>query len=176
MQSAREQLFDSAAGVQPLALARWRQVLSGSSRTAVDVALLVLRVTFGVALALAHGYGKFANPERFLQGLTTRGFPLPGLFGWAAIASELLGGILLALGLLTRPAALFVLITLSVAAFNIHGADPFSKRELALAYVSVALAILIAGPGRFSLDQRFFAAARFVAPSSARSSTLPPPS
>ncbi|HEY6077658.1 MAG TPA: DoxX family protein [Polyangiaceae bacterium] len=135
-------------------LVSWRQLLTISSDKAHDAALLVLRVTFGVALALAHGYGKAVSPERFLQGLTTRGFPLPGLFGWAAIASELLGGLLLALGLLTRPAAALVLITLSVAAFDIHAADPFAKRELALAYVSVALAILIAGPGRFSLDRR----------------------
>ena len=139
-------------------LASWRQLLTISSDKANDAALLVLRVTFGVALALAHGYGKVVSPERFLQGLTTRGFPLPGLFGWAAIASELIGGLLLALGLLTRPAAAFVLITLSVAAFDIHAADPFAKRELALAYVSVALAILIAGPGRFSLDRRLFVA------------------
>lgn len=138
--------------------ARSQRVLVHSSATALDSGLLVLRVGFGLALALAHGFGKVSSPERFLQSLAAKDFPLPGFFGWAAIASEFLGGLLLALGLLTRPAAAFVLITLGVAAFDIHAHDPFAKRELALAYVAVALALLIAGPGRFSLDRRLFRA------------------
>lgn len=136
--------------------ARSQRLLVHSSATGLDSALLVLRVTFGLALAFAHGFGKVSNPERFLQNLAAKDFPLPGFFGWAAIASEFLGGLLLALGLFTRPAAAFVLITLGVAAFDIHAHDPFAKRELALAYVAVALAVLVAGPGRFSLDRRLF--------------------
>jgi putative oxidoreductase len=85
-------------------------------------------------------------------GLTQRGFPLPGVCGWAAIFSEFVGGLLLAVGLLTRPAAAFVLATLAVAAFYVHAADPFQRKELALAYVLVSIAVLIAGPGRFSID------------------------
>jgi uncharacterized membrane protein YphA (DoxX/SURF4 family) len=34
----------------------------------------------------------------------------------------------------------------------VHATDPYQKKELALAYVVIGLAILIAGPGRFSLD------------------------
>ena len=111
-------------------------------------------MAFGSALALSHGLGKLEAPAQFILALTKRGFPLPGVFGWAALLSEFAGGgILLALGLLTRPAAGFVLITLTVAAFDIHSGDPFAKRELALAYAVVALTLLIAGPGRFSLDR-----------------------
>jgi putative oxidoreductase len=127
--------------------------LAGATPWAYDLAFLALRLAFGSALALSHGLGKLEAPAQFILALTKRGFPFPGAFGWAAILSEFAGGILLALGLLTRPAAALVLVTLTVAAFDIHSGDPFAKRELALAYAVVALAVLIAGPGRFSLDR-----------------------
>jgi putative oxidoreductase len=118
-----------------------------------DLALLILRVAFGAALALTHGRAKLTAPERFVEALSKRNFPLPGFFGWAAILTEFVGGALLVVGLLTRPAATLVVITLGVAAFDFHSADPFAKRELALAYAVVALSVAIAGPGRYSLDR-----------------------
>ncbi|HEY0464026.1 MAG TPA: DoxX family protein [Polyangiaceae bacterium] len=130
-------------------LARWAR----ATPWAYDLAFLGLRLAFGSTLALSHGLGKLEAPARFIQGLTNRGFPLPELFGWAALLSEFVGGLLLALGLFTRPAAALVLITLTVAALDIHSGDPFAKRELALAYAVVALTLLIAGPGRLSLDR-----------------------
>ena len=136
-------------GGASLSLAR----LASATPRAYDLAFLALRLAFGSALALSHGWGKLAAPAQFILGLTKRGFPLPEVFGWAALLSEFAGGILLALGLFTRPAAAFVLLTLGVAAFDIHAGDPFARRELALAYAVVALALLIAGPGRFSLDR-----------------------
>jgi putative oxidoreductase len=72
------------------------------------------------------------------------------------VLSEFVGGLLLALGLLTRPAATFVLITLTVAAVDIHSGDPFAKRELALAYAVVALSLMLGGGGRYSLDRALF--------------------
>ena len=126
--------------------------LRASTPSAHELGLALVRAGFGVSLAIAHGLPKLQNAEGFVGGLTRGGFPLPGLFGWAAILSELAGGLLLALGLLTRVAASFVLVTLGVAAFLIHAADPFQKKELALAYVLVSIAVLVAGPGRFSLD------------------------
>jgi putative oxidoreductase len=138
--------------------------LASAPPWAHDLAFLVLRLTFGAALALSHGLGKLTAPAQFILALSKRGFPLPELFGWAALLSEFAGGLLLALGLLTRPAAAFVLITLTVAAFDIHSGDPFVKRELALAYAVVALTLLIAGPGRFSLDRPSARAAKSEAP------------
>lgn len=130
--------------------------LAESTPRGPDLALLVLRVGFGTALAFGHGLGKLSAPAAFVQGLVKRGFPAPAFFGWAALLSEFVGGLLLSLGLLTRPAATLVLITMAVAAFDIHAGAPFAKRELALAYASVALALLLAGPGRYSLDWRWF--------------------
>jgi putative oxidoreductase len=126
--------------------------LAASPASAQDLGIALVRIGFGLSLAFAHGLGKISHPDQFIGGLTQGGFPLPSLFGWAAILSEFAGGLLLALGLLARPAAAFVVATLGVAAFHVHSADPYQKKELALAYVLVAIAVLVAGPGRFSLD------------------------
>jgi putative oxidoreductase len=126
--------------------------LAASPPSAQELGLALARVGFGLSLAFAHGLGKISHPDQFIGGLTQGGFPLPGLLGWVAILSEFVGGLLLALGLLARPAAAFVAGTLAVAAFHVHSADPYQKKELALAYVLVSLAVLVAGPGRFSID------------------------
>jgi putative oxidoreductase len=145
-----------AAAVRGPILAR---VASDTALTR-EIAWFVLRVAFGSNLALSHGLAKLENSSKFLDGLAKRGFPLPVFFGWSAIASEFVGGLLLAFGLLTRPAATFVLITLTVAAVDIHSGDPFAKRELALAYAVVALSLLIGGAGRYSLDRKLFLRSR----------------
>jgi putative oxidoreductase len=111
-----------------------------------------LRLWFGLVLAFAHGLSKVGDLGSFIDGVTRRGFPLPSVLGPAAALSEFVGGILLAIGLMTRPAAAFVMTTMFVAAFRVHWDDPFSKKEFALAYGVTALALLVSGPGRFSLD------------------------
>jgi putative oxidoreductase len=104
-----------------------------------------------------HGYQKVFEGQ--VHGLTAAtaamGFPMPAVFAWAAALSEFLGGILVALGLFTRPAAFLVFATMSVAAFGHHRADPLAVKELALSYWTVALALVLAGPGGFSLDKLF---------------------
>jgi putative oxidoreductase len=131
--------------------------LSQSSPRALDLGLLVVRLAFGLTLAFGHGLGKVAALGEFTGKIASRGMPLPWLLGPAAALSEFVGGILIAIGLLTRPSAFFALVTMSVAAFHVHAADPFAKKELALLYGAAFLAVLIAGPGRFSLDARFLA-------------------
>ena len=117
-----------------------------------DLGLLVLRVFTGLALALAHGRGKFPPSERFIDGVARVGFPLPEVFAWGAAGSELIGGTLLALGLLTRPSAALIAFTMGTAAFIRHAPDPFSGKEKALLFGLVALLFVLAGAGRYSID------------------------
>jgi putative oxidoreductase len=117
-----------------------------------DGALTLLRVFAGLSLALAHGLGKLPPSERFVAGVADLGFPAPALFAWAAGLSEFLGGLLVAAGLATRPAAAFACFTMLVAAFGRHAADPFDKKELALLYAAIMLAFVLVGAGRFGLD------------------------
>ena len=120
-----------------------------------DLGLLVARAWFGTVLAVHHGYGKLMNLGAFANHVAAKHIPLPWLLGPLAGLGEFVGGLLLAIGLFSRGAAAWVLCVMLVAAFEVHGADPFGKKELALAYGAVAVAVLIAGPGRFSIDARW---------------------
>lgn len=114
--------------------------------------LLILRVFAGCSLALAHGIGKLPPSARFLAGVDEMGFPAPLVFAIAAGLSEFIGGLLLALGLLTRPATVFIAITMTVATFIRQAGDPYLERELSLLFGFVALGLMVAGPGRYSVD------------------------
>lgn len=123
----------------------------GGDRTA-DLGLLLFRVFVGLALAFGHGLGKLPPSERFLAGIAEMGFPAPLLFGWAAGISEFVGGLLIAAGLMTRPAALFAGITMFVAAFIRQAGDPFTEIEKALLFLAAMVLLLLMGAGRYSID------------------------
>ena len=118
-----------------------------------DLGLLGMRLFAGLSLALAHGIGKIPPSERFIEGVGKLGFPAPTVFGWAAGLSEFAGGLLLAVGLFTRPAAAMVLVTMLVAGLGRHAQDPFKDKEKAFLYAAIALACLGLGAGRVALDQ-----------------------
>jgi putative oxidoreductase len=125
---------------------------SGGANKAVDIGLAVLRVVAGVALAVNHGAGKIQDPSQIIRSAGGLGFPAPTFFGWMAAISEFLGGILLALGLATRPAAFLVGCTMFTAAFFAHASDNFKTREPALLFLSVAVLFLLTGSGRYGVD------------------------
>ena len=100
-----------------------------------------------------HGSQKlFGDPGRFIAFVEKLGFPIPTVFGWAAIAAEFLGGLALLLGLLTRWSAIFVAFTMGVAAFIAHANDGFNKQEYPLVLMLGALSLLVSGGGALALD------------------------
>lgn len=132
-----------------------KQILFGGESGlsfAANAGLTLLRIFAGVALMASHGLGKMPPSEQFVQGTAEMGFPLPTLFAWSAALSEFLGGALLALGFLTRPASFFIACTMLVAAFGQHFNDPFGKKELALIYLFIAVCFLLKGAGDWSVD------------------------
>ena len=129
-------------------------IISGEeikSRT-INTGLLVLRLFAGLGMAFGHGIKKLPVSEGFIGSVGKLGFPTPGFFAWAAGLSEFAGGILLAIGLFTRPSALFLATTMGVAAFIRHADDPFSGKEKALLYFFVFILYLLIGSGRYGAD------------------------
>jgi putative oxidoreductase len=122
-------------------------------------ALLLLRVVMGPILAY-HGYRKLdVGVGSFVATVDRLGFPFPEILARATIAIELLGGICLTVGLLTRVWGGFVTLQmlLIVAKVKLHVGlfGPPGKGggfELDLLYAAIAAALLIAGPGLFALD------------------------
>lgn len=128
------------------------------------LAPLFVRVILGVIMT-AHGWQKLTQmgPAGFGQVLGQMGVPLPGLMGFVVTFVELLGGILLIVGLLSRLAALLLTIDLAVAILLVKVSigliapsdAPGVGAELDLALIAGFLVILLAGPGKLSLDHAF---------------------
>ena len=127
----------------------------------MNAAMLILRVTVGGLLA-GHGaqklFGWFGGPGR--EG-TARWLESVGLTPgerWAPLAglSELGGGLLTTLGLLHPLGPVAILAVMSMAALTAHRGKPIwvtsGGAELPLTNIAAALAIALAGPGRYSID------------------------
>ena len=122
----------------------------------INSAILLLRIVAGIFM-LTHGIGKF---ELLIGGGPIQ-FPDP--FGVGASTSlfltvftEVFCSLLLIFGLVTRFAAAALLITMLVAAFVVHIDDDFSKQELSLIYAAIYMVLLLAGSGKFSVDQLIY--------------------
>ena len=118
-----------------------------------NVGLLILRVFTGAAL-LTHGWGKmFGGLGGFIENVGKMGFPAPTAMGFLAAFAESFGAILLAIGLLTRPAAFLIAATMAGAALKVHGGQGFSGQEMAWLYFFPALFFLLQGAGQWSVDR-----------------------
>ena len=120
--------------------------------TLADLGRGLLRFGSGLALALAHGLGKVPPSGGFIERVGEMGFPAPALFAWMSGLAEFAAGLLLAFGLATRPAALFVALNMAVVVFVAHAGDPFGTRERGFLFLAVVVFFALAGAGRFSLD------------------------
>lgn len=118
----------------------------------INFALTLLRVVAGSAMAFAHGLGKLPPSTGFVSVLDDIGFPFPILFAWLAALAEFAGGLCVALGLATRPAAFLVTLTMAVAVFLRHSGDSFAEREAAVLFGAIFLLFTVMGAGRVSID------------------------
>jgi putative oxidoreductase len=126
----------------------------------VDLALFALRIWLGLTMLLNHGKGKLMG---FSQMADKFSDPLgfgPTISLSLAIFAEVVCSTLVAMGFLTRFAALVLMILTGVAFFMVHGralSGPTSG-ELAFVYFAGFFTIFLAGPGRFSIDRKLGAA------------------
>jgi putative oxidoreductase len=127
------------------------------------LALLALRVVTGAGMVV-HGLPKLGNLTSWMD---RPGNPsaIPDILQALAVLAEVGGGLGLIVGLLTPIAALGIMATMVGAKFIAHANDPWinpggKSWELASLYFLIALAILIAGPGKWSLDAQIFGKGR----------------
>lgn len=117
-----------------------------------DLGILALRIFAGLML-FRHGLDKINNFEAL-----SASFPDPiglgsKLSATLITATETLGSILVIIGLFIRPAALAITFGMGVAAFIAHQPFSIAGSELPLMYMGIAVFLIIAGAGRYSIDE-----------------------
>ena len=130
--------------------------------TDTNLSSLLLRLTAGV-IFIAHGaqklFGLFGGYglEGTGQWMASIGLEPGYLMALAAGSAEFFGGIALLLGLLTRPAALALAVTMVVAIFTVHIQNGLfmdnNGYEFGLALFAIAIALVLNGGGKLSLDR-----------------------
>jgi putative oxidoreductase len=112
----------------------------------------IARIVIGL-LFLEHGSAK-------LLGFPTPPSPAPAVMSllWMQGVIELVGGLLLAIGLFTRPVAFVLAGDMAVAYFMAHAPKNFfpllNGGDPAILYCFVFLLFFVAGSGRWSVDHR----------------------
>ncbi len=126
------------------------------------LAPLALRLGLGIVFVV-HGVSKLrGGPATGFGGmLTGLGVVAPALFAWLVTIAELVGGVLLLIGLLTRLATLPLIATM-IGAIILVKADlgviagagsPMPGAELDIALLAGLVALLFIGPGMLSVDR-----------------------
>ena len=121
--------------------------------------LLFVRLYWGWQFAQS-GWGKLHNLSGVTEFFTTLGLPLPGVTALGVASLEFFGGILLFVGLFSRPLCLVLTVNMIMAYVTadreallsffsdpgkFYNADPYT-------FLFAAVLVLVFGPGKVSLD------------------------
>ena len=122
----------------------------------IDAALLVLRLVLGI-LILLHGIAKLPPPPAFIVAQLAK-MNLPSVLAYGVYLGEIVGPILLIVGIWTRLGALMIVVNMIFALLLVHTGDLFKlgpqggyALELQAMFLFAAIAIALAGAGRFSV-------------------------
>ena len=129
-----------------------RTLKTGIHPDQFDIWILLFRVLIA-AFMLTHGLPKFY--KLMAGGEISFGNPLG--FGPVAtlvltVFAEVVCSTFILIGLGTRLATIPLMITMAVAAFIVHGDDPFGRKELPLLYLFSFVTLCILGSGKYSVD------------------------
>ncbi|MEH6499758.1 MAG: DoxX family protein [Pseudoalteromonas distincta] len=137
-------------------------ILTRITHTNTSFAALALRIPAGI-IFMAHGaqklFGWFGGYglEGTGQWMASIGLEPGYLMALGAGSAEFLGGLALLMGLLVRPAAAVLALTMLVAIVTVHLANGLfmsnNGYEFALSLLAISLSLLISGGGRLSVDR-----------------------
>jgi putative oxidoreductase len=152
--NAREEMSDAQEQIQKL-----YALLVRVASSLQPPLLLVIRLYWGWQIS-QNGWGKLHNLSHVTQYFASLGLPAPGATAAFVSTFEFVGGILLALGLLSRVAALGLVIDMLTAyvtadreALFSFFSDPskfYNGDEFI--FLAVGLVVFVFGPGKISLD------------------------
>jgi putative oxidoreductase len=124
-----------------------------------DLGKLVLRLTLGI-LILLHGIAKIAGGTEGI-GKMLEGMGLPAFFAFGVYVGEVIAPVLVILGLYARIGAGLIMVNMLFAIMLVHRGDLFLlgksggwALELQGFFLFTALAVVLMGPGRYSVNQR----------------------
>jgi len=137
------------------------KIFKDTNPTLVSIGLLLLRCTLGILLFIAgsgklfgwfSGYGMKAT----IEGFGKIGISMPLIY--LSTYTELIGGLLITIGLLTRPAAFAVMINMLVATLVTlpNGFMGPTGAQTPFIFLIIDIVILLCGPMTFSMDALFF--------------------
>lgn len=120
-----------------------------------DVGPLVVRIVFGY-FWFETGLAKIQNLDGFANRFVEWGVPFPHFNAALSAWTELIGGALIFLGLFTRLTTVPMIINMIVAIAlvvikNVGSIDDFVELD-EVVYILIFFWLLMAGPGRYSLD------------------------
>ena len=134
-------------------------ILQRIMKDRVNVGLLLLRVFSGYLILVNHGFAKITAGsgrwEKLGGAMESFGIDFfPTFWGFMASFAESFCGLFLVLGIFTIPASFLLSVTMFVAAYG-HVIDG-ENAEKAFVFGAIFLAVMIMGPGKYSLDRKFF--------------------
>ncbi len=139
-----------------------KQFLANVFNTESSFGALALRVPVGI-IFMAHGaqklFGSFGGYglEGTGQWMASIGLEPGYLMALLAGAGEFFGGLFILLGLLTRPSAAVLAMTMVVAIFAVHFQNGFFMSnggyEFALALLAASVSLVFSGAGKASIDE-----------------------
>jgi putative oxidoreductase len=120
-----------------------------------DLGILIFRlfISFRILYGVIDNILSWERMMEFSRFLKTFHFPFPVFCAIVSVYAQLIAGLLLLAGFMTRTASLLLIINFIVALLLVHRNDPVEAMTPALAMFFGAILLLFTGPGKFAIDR-----------------------